>query len=164
MSKSDQDYDSKSLDEKFGPFGGSDLVVQSVVNVAGATRPEGEVASYRTDVLAPINGSEAKPTCNPVYFADVFGSARTGSDGTFSQKLSGFYCPQKERKFVDPAFITATAKTGACVIMTINAVIVGNGDDVVIKAESWSPDGTPVGNKTFNWVCRVATQNDAIID
>lgn len=164
MKDREKDNDSAPLKLQFGRFGWPDITLHSVANIAGVTRPEGEVSSYRANTLAPIDGQQASLQCGGGAFVDVFGRARTGDDGIASRKLSEFICKQPGKNFVDPAFITATAKTGNCVIMTISAEIIDNGDDVAFKAESWSPDGSPLGNVTFNWVCRAIVERDLGID
>jgi hypothetical protein len=100
--------------------------------------------------------------CNtPVTLLDASGRSSSGPDGKSVFLLSSFIC-NSLNSFSEPVFLLATPHVTNPCYTTMTYEIVPDPsnpgyNDVQITAYTWSPNGTPATNISFDWRCRVVS-------
>ncbi len=107
-------------------------------------------ASWRSIIIAGKR-------CNTATLLDVSGVSSTGADGKRVFLLSDFVCFPLVRSLGDPTNVLATARATNAVFVTATHTLVNNNTDVQITVFAWNANGTPAANITFDWRCRVVS-------
>lgn len=98
---------------------------------------------------------------SPVTLLDASGRSFTGTDGKSVFLLSNFICSDIN-SFSEPVFLLATPHVANACYMTVTHAIVADSNhpgfnDVQITAYSWGPNGIAAPNISFDWRCRVVS-------
>lgn len=126
-------------------------------NVIYSDNASNSSVTFRSDVATSgeFESSRPKPVCESTIFMDVFGTAKTDGSGKLKINLADYVC---RGPFFAPAFAVATAVTGRCVTMTINAILT-DPENVYLNAESWDSQGDPRPSVDFSWFSRIRTNS-----
>lgn len=95
--------------------------------------------------------------CYDTPLLEASGSARTGSDGKITFRLSYFVCfgSGSGYSLAAPVNVVATPQTPDPVFLTAEHTLVDNATDVEIKVSTWDANGAAAPDIFFDFRCRV---------
>ncbi|PYJ44810.1 MAG: hypothetical protein DME50_17315 [Verrucomicrobia bacterium] len=108
-------------------------------------------AAWRSIIIFPGK------SCSDATLLDVSGVSFTEADGTRAFLLSDFVCLPQLRSLAEPINVLATARSTTPFFVTTAHALVNNGTDVQITIFAWDAKGAPAPNVTFDWRCRVVS-------
>jgi hypothetical protein len=95
--------------------------------------------------------------CSDAILLDVSGTSFTEADGTRVFLLSDFVCFPQVRSLAEPINVVATARSTTPFFVTTTHALVNNGTDVQITIFAWDAKGAAAPDVTFDWRCRVVS-------